>query len=64
MSKKLLPELSDEVYADLMWWDDEVTLINHDVDTTNHGITRWTPHDNTPVDLRKTVGISAKVYDD
>jgi hypothetical protein len=61
--------MSDEEYFELKWWDDENTLINHShdhykVETTNLGNTCWTPHVNTPVDFRKTGGISAKVYDD
>ena len=62
-------EIMQEIY-DLKWWDDIGTPINHaydvdvDVETTNLGNTRWTPHDFTPEDYRKTRGVSAKVYDD
>ena len=52
-------------YFDLKWWDDDDDEDTpNKVETTNLGNTWWTPHDNTPVDIRKTGGISAKVYDD
>jgi len=59
-------EIMQELY-DLKWWDDIGTIncaYDVDVETTNLGNTRWTPHDFTPEDYRKTCGISAKVYDD